>query len=194
MYLELEDNSEWTFPLCPKAPDYKIDWKNINNSFEWVRAMEGTPQNPLYHAEGDVLTHTRLVCAALVEIKEWQQLSNTQRSVLFLAALFHDVAKPYCTRVEVEGIVSPGHAVKGELISRSIMYKDLGIDLKIPFGIREMIAKLVRYHGLPLFFIDKPNPVKAVIEASQMVRMDWLAMLAKADALGRKCADQKRTR
>lgn len=184
----VEDKCEWTFPLCPLAPDYKLDWNKIYSSFEWIREMEGTQQNTLYHAEGDVLTHTRLVCEALINMSEWKQLDNIERSILFLAALFHDVAKPCCTKIDVNGIISPGHAVKGELISRSIMYK--GIDFKIPFRIREMIVKLVRYHGLPLFFLDKPNPVKAVIEASQMVRMDWLAMLAKADALGRDCSDK----
>lgn len=186
----LDDKCEWTFPLSPLAPDYKLDWDRIYGSFEWIRAMEGTQQNPVYHAEGDVLIHTRLVCEALTNMKEWQQLNDTERSVLFLSALFHDVAKPHCTRIDVNGIISPGHAVKGELISRSIMYKGIGIDLNIPFSIREMIVKLVRYHGLPLFFLDKPNPAKAVIEASQMVRMDWLAMLAKADALGRECSDK----
>lgn len=187
----IEDKCEWTFPLCPLAPDYKIDWDKIYSSFEWVRVMEGTQQNPFYHAEGDVLTHTKLVCEALIKMNEWRQLDDAGRSILFLAALFHDVAKPCCTRIDVDGIISPGHAVKGELISRSIMYKGIGIDFSIPFNIREMIVKLVRYHGLPLFFLDKPNPAKAVVEASQTVRMDWLAMLAKADALGRECSDKR---
>ncbi|HEX9059010.1 MAG TPA: AAA family ATPase [Clostridia bacterium] len=179
-------SSDWSFTYCPVAPGYRIDWDNIYNNFSWVRLMDGIQQNPSYHAEGDVLTHTKLVCEALIDMKEWQDLDETERSVLFLAALFHDAAKPYCTRIDPEGISSPGHAVKGELISRKIIYKDL----KIPFTIRETIAKLVRFHGLPLFFIDKPDPAKAVIEASQMIRLDLLYILSKADVLGRECPDK----
>lgn len=111
------DNSiQWTFPLCPKAPDFKVEWGAIYNSFEWIRAMDGVPQNPEYHAEGDVLTHTKLVCEALVNLQEWQSASETERSTLFAAALFHDAAKPYCTKIDSEGISSPGHTLRGEIV------------------------------------------------------------------------------
>lgn len=123
------DVGQWSFPFCPEAPDFRIDWNKIYNSFEWVRFMEGVPQNPLYHAEGDVLTHTRLVCDALVNMNEWKHMCEADRSTLFAAALLHDVAKPYCTREDIDGISSPGHAVKGELVSRRIIYKDMGLSL-----------------------------------------------------------------
>lgn len=121
---------------------------------------------------------------------EWRQRGVMERSILFGAALLHDVAKPYCTREDADGIVSPGHALKGELLARKLLYQDLQGDFRVPFDIRETIAKLVRFHGLPLFFMEKPNPAKAVLAASQMVRMDWLALLAEADVLGRSCPDQ----
>jgi predicted kinase len=177
--------------FLPKAPEFRIEWDEIYERYDWMRAMEGVPQNPIYHAEGDVLIHTKLVCEALVCMKEWQQLDENDRSVLFAAALLHDVAKPYCTKEEPEGIVSPGHAVRGEMIARKILYTELIGTLKVPFSIRESIVKLVRFHGLPLFFMEKPNPAKAVIGSSQMVRMDWLSILAKADILGRTCPDAK---
>lgn len=191
MYLDDIDNYKWSFPLCPKAPDFIIDWDEIFGSFEWVRAMEGVSQNPIHHGEGDVLTHTRLVCEALVALKEWRELGETQRSIVFAAALLHDVAKPYCTREDDGVIISPGHAVKGELFARRIIYKDIGLSAPVPFSIRETIVKIVRFHGLPLFFIEKPNPAKAVIGASQTTKMDWLAMLSKADVLGRECRDSR---
>jgi predicted kinase len=50
---------------------------------------------------------------------------------------------------------------------------------------------LVRYHGLPLGFLDKPSPQRAVITASQTARCDWLALLAEADVRGRVCAGQR---
>lgn len=181
--------NQWVFTYCPI--DEKIDWDKICSRFNWLKAMGETPQNPNYHAEGDVLTHTKMVCESLVSMYEWEELNNEEKSILFLAALLHDVAKPICTKIENGEITSAGHAIRGEMYARNIIYKNNDISLQMPFDIREKIVKLVRYHGLPLFFLDKPNPQKAVILASQTVRMDWLAMLAKADAIGRRCNDQK---
>jgi predicted kinase len=60
----------------------------------------------------------------------------------------------------------------------------------IPFPYREQIAKLVRHHGLPLWFLDKADPARAVVAASQVMRLDDVALLAEADVRGRICADQ----
>ena len=49
---------------------------------------------------------------------------------------------------------------------------------------------LVRQHGLPLYFMDRPDPQRAVIEASLTARLGWVAMLATADIRGRICQDQ----
>jgi len=187
--VENNNTDQWVFTYCPL--DKKIDWHKLCSQFDWLNAMGETQQNPNYHAEGDVLTHTKMVCEALVSMNEWQVLNNEEKSILFLAALLHDVAKPICTRIENGEITSSGHAVKGELYARNIIYKSNNTSLQMPFDIREKIVKLVKYHGLPLFFLEKPNPQKAVILASQTVRMDWLEMLAKADALGRISNDQR---
>jgi len=61
----------------------------------------------------------------------------------------------------------------------------------VPFTSREYVARLVRFHGLPLQFLDKPSPERAVFEASQSVRMEHLALLAEADVRGRICSDQQ---
>lgn len=172
----------WIFEMCPIAPDWKIEWNKIYERFDWVRAMEGVKQDSLFHAEGDVLKHTKLVCENLVLMKEWRDMNETERSILFISALLHDVAKPQCTKIEEEVITSRGHAVKGQSLARRILYMG---QFNIPFMIREIIVKLVRFHGLPIFFLEKENPIKAVIEASQMVPIEWLSILAKADVLGR---------
>ena len=56
--------------------------------------------------------------------------------------------------------------------------------------VREAIAKLVRYHGLPLWLFEKENPRQALLQASLEVNTAWLTMLARADVLGRTCVDQ----
>jgi predicted kinase len=179
------------FPFCPSAPDFEIPWDELYDNFDWIRKMKDTPQSEIHHAEGDVLTHTKLVCTALTEMNEWRSLNKSERFILFTAALLHDCAKPLCTQVEDGEIVSPGHAVKGELLSRQILYMAEGFNRTISFETREAIVKLVRYHGLPLFFLDKANPLKTILAANQTIPMEWLAILAKADVLGRECCDKE---
>ncbi|EGO64677.1 AAA family ATPase [Acetonema longum] len=181
----------WVFPHCPGAPDWELDWDGLCGRFAWLRELQGIVQDPVFHAEGDVLTHTRLVCEALMQMAEWRQMTEPVRNMLLAAALLHDVAKPFCTRVDHGRITSGGHALLGEFLTREILYKETGLTTPVPFACREEIAKLVRFHGLPLFFLEKEDPVRAVLEASQMVRLDWLALLAKADVLGRRCPDRQ---
>ena len=37
-------------------------------------ALEGIPQNPEYHGEGDVLRHTEMVCGELTKLPLWRAL------------------------------------------------------------------------------------------------------------------------
>ncbi len=181
---------QWTYKYCPSNREESIDWGSVFNAHIWVREMEGVPQDPIFHAEGDVLRHTQNVCEALVSLDEWLQLEQTEQSIVFLAALLHDVGKPICTSEEDGVIKSRGHARKGELISRGILYRGHKFEKAIPISIREKIAKLVRFHGLPLSLMDKENPEKQITVVSQMINLDWLAMLSKADVLGRISKDR----
>jgi predicted kinase len=53
-------NVSWTFAGCPTPPDWRFDWGALLAGLPWLRALEGVPQNPAYHAEGDVLIHTHM--------------------------------------------------------------------------------------------------------------------------------------
>ena len=100
----------------------------------------------------------------------------------------HDVEKRSTTVHELDGsITSKGHAKKGEYTARTLLFKTI----PTPFVIREAVAKLVRYHGFPVWVFDKPNPQKALLQLSLEVNTEHLAMLAKADMLGRICQDQE---
>jgi predicted kinase len=181
----------WSFPGCPAPPDWTVDWDVIMARFAWLRALADVTQDSIYHAEGDVLTHTRMVVEALAEMPEWRGLPEAERAVLFAAALLHDIAKPKCTVLEADGrITSRGHARRGEQRTRMLLWHGEGLDQPAPFVWREQVAKLVRHHGLPLWFMEKASPERAVIAASQVVRLDRAALLAEADVRGRVCADK----
>lgn len=185
--------SQWTFPGCPTTFDnVRLDWPALQAQFSWLRAMDGVPQNPVYHAEGDVLIHTRMVVEAMLALREWRELAPADRQALFAAAMLHDVGKPACTVIEEDRrITSRGHAKKGEKMARRLLWLCEELPMPAPFAIREQIAGLVRYHGLPLQFLDRPDLARAVIEASQSVRLDHVALLAETDVRGRICQDQQ---
>ncbi len=159
----------------------------LESRFYWVKRMNDVPQDPVHHAEGNVAIHTRMVLEALAAQPAYHALTPQQKEVLWTAALLHDVEKYSTTVTETDGrITSKGHAKKGALTARQVLYREV----PTPFAIREQVVSLVRYHGLPLWVFDKPDPVKAVITAGMEVNTAWLALLARADVLGRTCADQ----
>lgn len=178
----------WTYPLCT-APGAALDWEALN-ALDWVQNLQGTPQSPVHHAEGDVWIHTRMVMEALLDLPGYQALSAHKRSILFLATLAHDIAKPICTQIEPNGnITSPRHAVKGRsLIRQEIFQENPG---PIPFAAREEIAQLVRYHGLPLWFLEKQDLQATMLKASISCDLQMLALLAEADVIGRICHDKQ---
>ncbi|HEY0752496.1 MAG TPA: AAA family ATPase [Ktedonobacteraceae bacterium] len=177
----------WAFAWCPVPPNWELDWWGMQEEFPWLQEMAGVPQDAVFHAEGDVQTHTRMVAAALVELESWRRLDTEERSLLFAAALLHDAGKPVCTETDEQGhIHSRGHARLGERLTRQLFWRT-----GVPFAAREYMAKLVRLHGLPLQFLAKTSPERAIFAASQSVSLEHLAMLAEADVRGRICRDQQ---
>lgn len=177
----------WKFPTY--NPGIPIDWTTIESEYDWFQDMQEIPQDPEWHAEGNVQIHTKMVAEALVNLAEYQALEEQEKQVLFAAALLHDIEKRSTTTTKMidgrERIVSPNHAKRGEYVSRNMLYREWGV----PFKVREEICKLVRHHSLPIWAIEKPDPIKAVITASTVLNTKLVAMLAKADVLGRICQD-----
>ena len=135
--------------LCPRPRDFAIDWPAIEEVID-RELMAGTPQGAEYHAEGDVWTHTRMVCEAMAAHAGWRALDPEARAISFAGALFHDLGKPACTRSEPDGrISSRGHSARGETLVRQQLWR-----AGVPFGVREHIAALVRLHQVPFFLID----------------------------------------
>ena len=161
----------------------------LRTQFPCLEPLGTCPQDPVFHAEGDVLTHLGMVLDELAALPAYRELSEADRHILFAATLLHDISKPECTRTEEDGRVrSPGHAVKGVYKARRILAEDPAFAPDgTPFHIREQILSLVRWHGLPGNYLDKPDPERAVILTSMTTRMDLLAILAEADHRGRVC-------
>ncbi len=104
----------------------------------------------------------------------------------------HDIEKRSTTTTqERDGricVVAPRHAQRGEKTARIILYKDL----VAPFDVRETICALVRYHGLPLWSLDRDDYQVTIAKSSLGVNSLLLNMLSKADVLGRDCPDKEK--
>jgi predicted kinase len=155
----------------------------------WARAMADCQQDAGWHSEGDVWTHTKLVCAQLPQLDEWSVLTPEQQTVLVLTALFHDSAKPLTSHVNPESgrITSPKHAVKGEHLARSAL-REVGC----PLPVREQIARMVRFHGRPAFLLERAEPAHEVVSLSWLVNNRLLYLFALADTRGRNTSDTGR--
>jgi putative nucleotidyltransferase with HDIG domain len=164
----------------PVPPDTHVPWDELR-AFSWAEAMDRCPQDPIYHAEGDVGLHTRMVLHELASMPAWQALSEEGRAATWLGCLLHDVGKPATTRTEPDGrITSKGHSRVGERMARSILWEH-----GAPFALREAVCGLVRYHQLPFFLIDQEEAERRIFGISHTTRADWLAMVAEADIRGR---------
>lgn len=179
---------------CPFYADKLSDlkWDEITAAYSWIKDMKTVAQDPVWHSEGNVWIHTRMVIEALISLPEFHLESEQDRHILFWAALLHDVEKrsttildDYSEEEKRPCVSAPRHAKKGEYTARDILYREH----ECPFHIREQICKIVRWHGTPLWAMDKNDPKKTVLESSLHIKNRWLGMFAKADALGRKCPD-----
>jgi predicted kinase len=172
------------------APGAAVDERAIRAflaGFVDADALAATPQDASFHAEGDVWIHTLQVVDALVALPAWRALDPTARAITFAASLLHDVGKPSTTRHEPDGkISSRGHSARGDTLVRGWLWRR-----GVPFGVREHVCALIRHHQVPFFGITRP-PLDAARTAARLslrLRHDWLALVAEADARGRRCAD-----
>lgn len=162
------------------------EWENLERQFSWVADMKDVPQHEKHHAEGNVAVHTQMVLDELVKLPQYIELSAQDKEILWAAALLHDVEKRSTSQDDGYGNISAnGHARRGERTIRTILYRDI----PTPYHIRETIAGLVRYHGLPLWLMEKLEPAKKIHGISLRVDTRYLKILAEADARGRKCED-----
>ena len=155
----------------------------------WCRAMACCAQDGGWHSEGDVWTHTQMVCAELARLDDWPTLAQRDRTVLTFTALLHDAAKPITSDIDPETgrVTSHKHAVKGEQLARSVL-READCDV----ATREEIARLVRYHGRPAFLLERANPAREVVSLSWLVNNRLLYLFAIADTRGRNTAEMSR--
>ena len=150
-------------------------------AFPELNALIGCPQNPEWHPEGDVWTHTLMVCNEAVNaIKEYRpELSNDEKLCLTLAALAHDFGKPATTITDEKGVIrSPLHNVEGGSIARRFLE-----NMRAPGFVVDTVEKLVREH---MAILDRPSVrnVRRLANRLSPATIKIWALLRRSDALG----------
>ena len=149
----------------------------------WVRyypeleALIGCRQDPVWHPEGDVWTHTLLCLDAFAAERIGDEFEDL---VVGLAVLCHDFGKPLTTFKDGERIRSPGHSEAGvesaaNFVRRISDQKDL----------LEAVPPLVLDHMRPVELHKSKASAAAIRRLSARVgRIDRLVRVARADRPG----------
>ena len=144
-------------------------------------ALQGCPQEPEWHPEGDVWTHTLFVVDEAARIAGREGLDHQEQMVLVLAALCHDLGKPSTTALIDGRIRSHGHTECDQIVESFLTR------LGPPKESTARILTLVRHHLSHTHFDGSPRHVRrltlALGKAGESLRM--LARLVEADASGR---------
>lgn len=154
--------------------------------FPEVAAMRGTPQEPEWHPEGDVFTHTQLCLDALVALDDWKNSPAPRRRMLMFAVLAHDFGKPATTaRVEKRGALrwtSPGHESTGGPLAENFLRR-LGAPLEVDPPVRALVVHHLAHHHGQTQFTD--TAVRRLARKLVPATIDDLAVVMRADSNGR---------
>lgn len=146
-----------------------------------LKDLVGIPQNPEYHPEGDVWTHTNLVVDAAVQIAKENNLDEEEKLLLMFSALCHDLGKPVVTKVMEDGkITSYGHEEAGLPLADKFL-NSLNVN-------QDLIKKVLLLVDDHMFIHNNPDPTDSAIRrlAKRLypATIQELANLSTADVRG----------
>lgn len=144
--------------------------------FSEVGALVDVPQNPVYHPEGDVWTHTMQVLDAAARLRA----QAADAFAFMLAALCHDFGKATTTR-ELEGrLVSYGHEEAGVALAKGFLER-LGMSTKT----KAYVLNMVELHMAPNAYVAQHARGKSYNKLfDRSVCPADLLLLAEADDRG----------
>ncbi len=160
------------------------DLEVIARLFPELKALDGCPQEPEWHPEGDVWVHTLMVIDEAR--KRIDDLDHPRRLTVMLGAVCHDLGKPSTTAVIDGRIRSMDHEQAGVAPTMSLLDR-LNVHTVGGFDVRQQVAGITAHHLKPLAFFKSATPVGdgAFRRLAQKVELELLARVAESDCLGR---------
>ena len=154
--------------------------------FPEIAALDGLPQEPEWHPEGDVFVHTGHCLDALIGFESWQQAAPAGRRLLSLAVLAHDFGKAGTTRqAERRGKLrwtSPEHEAAGGPLAETFLQR-IGAPLEIIEYVRPLVVNHLLHHDGPAQYRD--TTVRRLARKIAPATIDDLIAVMRADHLGR---------
>jgi tRNA nucleotidyltransferase (CCA-adding enzyme) len=146
--------------------------------------LASCPQEPEWHPEGDVWTHTLMVVDEAR--RRIDDLERGPAVAMMVAAICHDIAKPETTVVIDGRIKSPGHEDAGVEPTARVLDR-LNLHTLDGYDVRRTVLGLVAHHLRPMAFFKASTPVSdgAFRRLAQKVDPELLARFAMADCHGR---------
>ena len=167
----------------PSAGIKFLDDTGWLDHFPELEALQGTPQDPDWHPEGDVFIHTCHCCDALVNLPAWQQADEETRIVLSFAILTHDFGKPSTTQTTLRDgephLISPAHEEVGLPLAENFLNR-----FRTPQAIIERILPLIRNHMSHLMTVTDRS-VRRLAKRLEPENIFNLCIVMIADSLGR---------
>ena len=147
--------------------------------FPELKALIGIHQNPVYHAEGDVWTHTMLVIDEAAKLRH-----RAENPYWFmLAAVAHDFGKAICTEEKNGVIHAYEHEIKGLPLVDAFIRRLTGES-----RLRQYVRNLVSLHMKPNTVAHANSAPKVTTRMfDQAADPEGLVCLALADDRGRIC-------
>lgn len=147
-----------------------------------LEALRTTEQDPVWHPEGTVWEHEKLVMDEAAEIVRREKLSDDEALPILLAALSHDLGKPATTASNEEGrIISHGHERAGVAPAGRFL-----ASINIPEKMTAIVTRIVDHHLYPGLHRDASDrAVRRLANRLAPATIQQLVWVAEADHRGR---------
>ena len=147
--------------------------------FPELEALDGCQQDPEWHPEGDVWTHTLHCLDAYATQRTGEQWEDL---IVGFAVLCHDMGKPETSYIDEDSrIRSPRHDVLGVRVATNFLER-----ITRQKKIFEEVLPLVEQHMRPLSLYRDGAGDSAIRRlAARVKRIDRLVRVARADNSGR---------
>jgi tRNA nucleotidyltransferase (CCA-adding enzyme) len=160
-----------------------LEWGVIARLLPEMAPLVGCEQEPEWHPEGDVWTHTLMVIDKARELNG--DLDRPRLITVMLAAICHDLGKPRTTAFIDGRIRSLDHEQAGVEPTLSLLDR-LNIHTIDGCDVRHQVVGLVANHLKPGMFRKAERVGDGAFRRLALkVDLELLARVAKADCLGR---------
>jgi tRNA nucleotidyltransferase (CCA-adding enzyme) len=174
--------------LRARRPSIGLSWAErlevVDRLFPELKALQGCPQEPEWHPEGDVWVHTLLAIDRAAG--ESAGLPVEKRLAVMLATLCHDFGKPATTAVVDGRIRSFDHEEAGIEPTRRFLDR-LNVHTLHGYDLRAQVIQLVAHHLAPSHYYKNRDNVGdgAFRRLARRLEPELLYLVARADCLGR---------